>query len=387
VTALAFIGMLTAATAASEAAHPTSQTPPPADNIEILIAGPADGRAKMEEALRPLFRAADDVHWSTRERIPSEENPTGTDPEKRTQGLQIWIDVGNPAQLRIYLPAAEANGAAAVRTVARSDGDGADAELVMRETVAQIVKAAVHALRGKTELQEPPVTPAAATDDSWEAQPSAAPMAAPFVQTAPVLAATGRTLSSTPTPQRRWSFLFSFGAHTSPFKLAEPHTESNWLGTSMVGAARFHYRNFILAARLAYEESARSIDIYDLKTQYISATAAAYRSKDFGRLYVAVGVEAGALFLRQDTSADQANLSSGYANYRLLELPGQLGQLWSTGVLAGPLAEANLTIGKQMLVHLDVGMPVATLQIKDSLGTRWSASPYFRALFGVGYRL
>jgi hypothetical protein len=133
-------------------APPSTATLPNQRTVEILIAGPEDARNKMLATIRPLLGPAPDLRWATEERVPTD----GALPESSEQGAaQIWIDVSSPIKLRVYLPAAKTKGTTTVRTLARTAADGEDADLLARETAAQIVKAAVLALR------EGPVQPVA----------------------------------------------------------------------------------------------------------------------------------------------------------------------------------------------------------------------------------
>ena len=133
----ALLGLLAAATEPPAPDHPVRT-----GTIEITIAGPEGLRRRMEQTLRALVGDAPDVRWATRERMPGDE-PFATKPEG---GTRIWIDVANPAGLLVYLPSCSADGTTNVRTVERSTGQETD--LLERETVAQIVKAAVLGLRG-----------------------------------------------------------------------------------------------------------------------------------------------------------------------------------------------------------------------------------------------
>jgi len=125
--------------AATELASP----PAPDRTIEIIITGPESDRGKMEETIRALVGNDPDMRWTTKESIPAEDSPSAPPPER---GQRIWIDVAHPVQIRVDLPGCTSRGAKNTRTVERPEND--EAGLVERETVAQIVKAAVQGLRG-----------------------------------------------------------------------------------------------------------------------------------------------------------------------------------------------------------------------------------------------
>jgi hypothetical protein len=114
--------------------------------IEILIAGPEDARNRMEATLRPLLGEDPDLRWATQERVPT----NGALPGSREQDpAQLWIDVSSPVQLRMYLPTAGQRGTTTVRTLSRRAAEGENADLLAHEGAAQIMKAAVLALRGE----------------------------------------------------------------------------------------------------------------------------------------------------------------------------------------------------------------------------------------------
>jgi len=337
--------------------------------IEIVIAGPEHGRSKLEETMRPLLGDANDLRWTEKERLSVEEALPAAKPDG---GVQIWIDLANPVQLRIYLPAQAAGGATTVRTVEQPTGE--DSELVVRETVAQIVKAAVQALRGDAAL---PVAEAASP-------PSEPTVAAPLPSAAASLAA--RPASPVPQGSHRFGFVLAGGAHTSPLNLGEPAGEKNWLGPSVVGQVRWHLDKYLLAFRMSWEASDRSVDVYYLKNTYFTATVAASRFIDAGIASFGIGLEAGLLVLHQNTWLNDAwQAQNGFSSAS--SLPGQTGQTNSTGALFGPVVEFNLSPTPKLFLHFDLGIPIAVLHTKDDYGSQWEGSPYFRATVGVGFRL
>ena len=360
---------LSAAAAETDLAQPkATPTPSPAAHtIEILIAGPEGDRSTMEEAIRPLIGSGLDVRWSGKERLPVDESlPTSN----LVGSAQIWIDVANPIRLRVYLPALETTGAATVRTVERPESD--DADLVVRETVAQIVKAAVLALRG-----DGPATPV---------EPKTAPQAVlaptlPPPQTTADLVERPTSASQGHGHAGRLSFVLAGGLHTSPLNLAEPAGDKDWLGPAVVGAVRWHLEKYVLAVRMSWETSDRSVDLYYLKNTFLSGTVGASRFFDAGVASFGIGLEAGVLVLHQNTWLTDTGSS------RAANLPGQMGQTNATGMLFGPVAEFNLAPTPRLFLHLDVGVPIAILYAKDDYTSGWKESPYFRATIGIGFRL
>jgi hypothetical protein len=115
-------------------------TQPQQPVIEVVVVGPAQARNQMEESLRPLLGATPDVRWSSAEAMPSEAPFPGADGQDTTR---IWVDVSSPVRFRLYLPAEEPKDTTIVRTLARKPGDDTDADLLARETFAQMVKSAI----------------------------------------------------------------------------------------------------------------------------------------------------------------------------------------------------------------------------------------------------
>jgi len=122
--------------------------------VKILISGPAQARNQMAAAIRPLLGANPDIRSLGEDGIspdlgfPARGGPAG-------DASEIWIDVSNPARLRVYLPAAD-QGTTTIRTLSRADAERAGADSVALEEAAQIVKAAVLSLgREPTAATEP----------------------------------------------------------------------------------------------------------------------------------------------------------------------------------------------------------------------------------------
>ena len=158
-----------AADAPADAPQSTA-TLPSQRTIEILIAGPEDARSRMEATIRPLLGSNSDLRWATQASIPSDGDLPGS---SEMGAAQIWIDVSSPMQVRMYLPSVAPKGATTVRTLARAATEGEDADLLAREAVAQIVKAAVLALRGEpAQLAKEVPAPAARAEErpysSWQ---------------------------------------------------------------------------------------------------------------------------------------------------------------------------------------------------------------------------
>lgn len=158
-----------AATSPAESATSTASAPNQR-TIDIIVAGPEHARNRMLAAIQPLLAMAPDLRWVTQASLPAED----TFPRSSEQGAaQIWIDVSNLTQVRVYFPG-EANGETAVRTLASDGSDADDIDPMAREAVAQIVKASVLALR------EMPATPAKSVPPGVvEASPIASGKGAP----------------------------------------------------------------------------------------------------------------------------------------------------------------------------------------------------------------
>jgi len=369
--------VLAAAGAEPTAAEPADNLPappaPPAQGrtIEIVIAGPEHGRSKLEETIRPLLGDAADLRWSAKDRLPVDEALPAAKSEGGVHVWQIWIDLGNPVQLRIYLPTQTADGATTVRTVERPTGE--DAEWVVRETAAQIVKAAVQALRGDAAkpLAEPAHVPS---------EMPAADFSPPSTTAATVAA---RPASTGPKGPRWFGFVLAGGAHTSPLNLGESTGEKNWLGPSVVAQVRWQRDKVLLAFRMSWEDSDRKANAYYLKNTYFTGTVAASRFVDAGIVSFGIGLEAGLLVLHQNTWQNV----DWQGSWGAMSLPGQTGKTNSMGALFGPVAELNLSPTPNLFVHFAFGIPIAVLHTKDEMGSQWEASPFFRATVGAGFRL
>jgi hypothetical protein len=119
--------------------------------IEILIVGPKDARLRMDETIRPLLEPDPDLRWASGEQVPTDQPFPEPGRSGSAQIWQIWIDVSTPTRVRVYLPAGASKGATTVRTLNRTGRDDDQSDLLAREAVAQIVKAAVSALRNELE--------------------------------------------------------------------------------------------------------------------------------------------------------------------------------------------------------------------------------------------
>jgi len=355
------------------AGPPTAVPPSPAPtvesrNIEILIAGPEEERRKMETSVRALLGEASDLEWTQKESLPKDEPLPGTHPDG---GGEIWIDLANPAQLRVYLPAPDAMGSTSVRTVVRPTR--ADSEQVLQKTVAQIVKTAVQALRGED------ATPAAST--------IATPVPSDAEPPAPHAVDTAQQPAIPPslaTRLRAFGVVLAAGGHTSPFNLAEPAGDKNWLGPSVVGQVRWHADKYMVALRMSWETSDRSIDQYYLKSTYLAGTAGGFRVVGSDIATFGIGVEMGVLVLHQNTWLDSAY---PWGNTYVASMPGQLGKTNSTGMLFGPVAEFNLAPTPRIFLHVEASAPIAMLKMQTYSGTGWTTGGYFRLALGVGFRL
>jgi hypothetical protein len=339
----------------------------PARQVQILLVGPQPARRDLEGAIRTVLGQDPDLSWAARDMIPVEVLSAAPRPG---QLPQLWIDVTDPLRVRILVPARTPAMPGTVRIVDSVASSGPGHEAALRETVSQIVSATVWTLRndgaGRSDevalaaTQPPPLVPARA--DIPEANVIRAPVAAPVAI------------------HGRYSLAGAVGAHTSPFLLAEPHTESHWLGLSMAVAGRWESPVALFSLRATGELSERSIDQIELRSQMYSVSLAASRKLTFGRVSFALGLEVGALFLRQHTS--QVNSNSPIP--ASLALPGQLGTTWSVGPLVGLTGEVNLALTQRTFLHLTAGLPLAFMRVDDNGPSAWQSGLYTQALCGAG---
>ena len=152
----------------------------------------------------------------------------------------------------------------------------------------------------------------------------------------------------------RFSLVLAAGAHNAPFSLNEPASENNWLGPAVLGSVRYQIRAYLLALRLSWETSERSVDMYYLKNTYLAGTLGGSRVFESGIASFAVGLEAGVLLLHQNVWLDGAwQLNNGASSESML--PGQTGKTNSTGMLLGPVAEFNISPTPRLFLHLEAG--------------------------------
>lgn len=360
--------------------------------VEIVLAGPEPGRHEMENAIRAVLGPTAEISWSTRDAPFAGASLPLPLPGGSTQ---LWIDVTNPAQVRIFLPACGPPGSPTLRTIdspAHDDevdeADKANNEgwkLVARETVAQVVRSAVQVLTGSDATDDPPRATIAAAEPETISPPR--PSAEVSQRRGPTGPVQGTVDAEGKTHRGRFGAAIAAGAHTSPFLLSEPYNQSHWLGLSVQLAGRWETPALLLALRGAWETSERSIDTINLESQLFSISLALSRKLTFGALSFGIGAEIGGLFMRQVTSEIQDAFNTYSLPRIALTLPAQLATTWSTGFLLGPLAEMNLTVTEHAFVHLEVARPVAFMDIDDNGATAWKASAYLRAMGGFGVRL
>jgi hypothetical protein len=340
-----------------------SDTNTTAGEVELLIRGPEPERGKLQLALRSLLGADPALSWTGQEggEAPAEAAAHGPP--------RILIDVAHAGEIRIFVPARDIEGQVSIRTVPAQEGSAPDDAIAARETVAQIVAEAVRALRSvhraTTAATAPPLTAPPAAVTLGEAARPAAPAS-------PRKTAVELTLAA--------------GAHTAPFKMAEPSSESNWLGPSVQGQIRWRVGKAAFALRSGWEKSQKTIDWLWLRTQFYSMTLAALRRVEVDKLDLGIGLELGALYVRQSTE-----MNYDYPGVMQMTFgPGTLRDTQSLGFLFGPILEANLKLTERWFFHLDFAASINGLDVKGgSVGwkTGWTTSPNLHGLMGLGIRI
>jgi hypothetical protein len=287
--------------------------------------------------------------------------------------FRIWIDIAPAGEFRIVVPGRGQSGKVSVRTVVAQESSEAGAATVARETVAQIVGESVRALRAGPATPEPTSVPVSAPERAPEP---------------PTLAGVAHPASVVPpSPKaRRFEVTLAAGAHTAPFKMAEPSSESNWLGPLVQGQVRWRIGKAALAMRAGWEKSDKTIDSLWLYTQFYRMTVAAFRRFQLDSLDLGIGFELGALYIRQSTEANYAYTSVYPTEFS----PGTLRNTESLGYLFGPVAEANLRLTERWFFHIDFAASIDNVKMKaGSLGatTAWESSPSIRGTLGLGVRI
>jgi hypothetical protein len=326
----------------------------PAPAIEIVLAGPRESRAKMETAIRAVAGSDIELGWSNQDSLPNDMFSPGRAPDGKSgvasgpRASRIWLDMCAPAEVRIYMPAAEPRGALMVRTVWRPEGDAEDGDRVAREEVAQIVKTAVLALQKRSTPEVPPPAAVVARDSGIS-----------VARSLPV------------------SVLLGGGVHTSPWNLSNGIGRDHWLGPSWLAAGRWQVQHLQLGLRLAWERSEVDGYRYNIKSDLLSGTLAIAYRLQWTRLSLSLGVQAGVLVLRQ-----KASPTLGAEN-----LSQQPGETSAAGPIAGPVLEMDLAVSRRVFLHLDAAFPVGAMRIDDGVTRRWYASGYVQTTLGLGFCL
>jgi len=372
-TRLAMLGPLMLAVQILSFAQAAAQ---PAWPITITVIGPEARRRDVEEAVNSLWQTrsgARALSWSTRDEAPQPEAPAASRPD---MAGDIWVDLTDPERARIILSGG-AEGTV-VRSVDAATSDGNDGWPATCEMVAQIVAGTARALDDSRSVSR--VASAAPTAASPE--PSVGirrPASPPGTRDAPA--------------NDRYGLALVAGEHTSPYELGEPHDEHNWLGASVSLAARRETRNSLFEVRLTAERSMRSIDQLDLRTQYYSAAIGASHAftSASGEFSASVGVELGALLLRQATSPGDLNLAGSAASLVGAFALGGGETTWSAGVLSGLLGQVTWRVRPPFFINLMGGVPVVVMNVNmeypDNGHAHWRQSFYFRMMGGLGVYL
>jgi hypothetical protein len=298
-----------------------------------------------------------------------QESIAGAEESPPNETPRIWVDVAHVGEIRIFLPARDSAGKISVRTVRAQENTQPDA-VAVRETVAQIVGEAVRALRGG---------PAKAT---------AAPPPPETTLPPATISAASQPAASAPPAKRKTALELTLaaGAHTAPFKMAEPASESNWLGPSVQGQVRWRVGKAAFALHTGWENSEKSIDYLLLHTQFYSMSLAAVRRAQVDKLDLGIGFELGALYVRQSTE-----MNENYPSVSDVTVPsGTLRDTRSLGYFFGPIVEANLQLTERWFFHLDFAASINGLNMKAgsvSGKTGWVTSPNVHGLMGLGFRI
>lgn len=358
------IGSLVLGAAALLPAAASAQSPAP---IAITLIGPEGRRHDVEAAVRALWQASSSgpaLSWSARDTEVATAGP-GAD--------EIWVDMTDPARGRIVIGAGVEG--PVVRTVDAAASDGDHGWPAACETVAQIVAATARALEeGRTFS---PATASGATPVSPETVVGIRRSPAPP-------AATGQL------PPHRYGLALVVGAHTSPYKLGEPHDEVNWLGGSASLSGRRETPTALFEVRLTGERSERSIDLFGLRTQYYSAVVAASRAfpSASGEFSASLGVEVGAILLRQTTS-DSLVPVGGTASSNIANSYAVVGGAtsWSMGAVVGLLGQVTWTVRGPVFLDVACSVPAPLMEFTENGRTSWRVRPYLRMLGGLGVHL
>jgi hypothetical protein len=347
----------------------TAPDAPAVRQLEIVVAGPEPGRGEMQAALQATLGTDIELTWSERDSLPAAD---------RMAPHQIWVDVTDSPRVRIAWSPGGAVPSPVFRTIdpagAALSSDAESHEPVIRETVAQIVSATVRALR---DAPAPPSGPLA--------------VAAPVIP-APASADLHRSLSiadradpSLEPPRKRYSVAITAGKHTSPFSLGGPSDHSDWLGPSLAVSFRRETQRFLIEARAAAEMSEHSLDLVNIHSELYSATVAASRRFSAGPFTFGLGLEMGALFLRETMSPGTSGFDQEIVSSLAQDAPSFSEAKWSTGLLAGAIGQVSMPLSRRVFLHVTAGFPVALMKVVND--GQWHASWYTQLLGGVGFSL
>jgi hypothetical protein len=245
---------------------------------------------------------------------------------------------------------------------------------VIRETVAQIVSATVRALRdAPAPPSRPLAVPAPVIPD---------PASADLHRS---LSIADRAGSSLEPPVKGYSVAITAGTHTSPFSLGGPSGHSDWLGPSLSVSVRRETQPFLIEARVVAEMSEHSLDLVNIHSQLYSATLAALRRFSAGPFTFGLGLEMGALFLRETASPGTSGFDQDTVWTLAPSAPLFSEIKWSTGLLAGAIGQVSTPLSRRLFLHFTAGVPVVLMKVVND--GQWHASSYTQLLGGVGFSL
>lgn len=349
-------------------------------HIQLVMVGRGTARSEMEQAVRELVGTMPELTWTD----------GGAGPiDRTTPVMQVLVDVTDETSIRIVASRASAGTQPAVAPPSPIVREVVTAGLsapVARETVAQIVQTLVRALLDPTSapaplLEPPPITPLLP------------PM--PVPPPAPVGAARGSEASSpatvirAPEPASRprmhgYNAIISVGEHSFPYDLAGPLALQPRVDAVAVSLDR-RYARVTATARLSVEWSRHLAGAVNVATQILTASAGTFAGRRAGPVSFALGVDVGALLIRQSTSlADSTDLGAIFA----LGFPGVLWDAWSAGPMGDLRASMSVDLFSRAFVRFEAALPVAWLNTRDINGdSAWRVSRYEQLMLGVGYHL
>jgi len=140
----------------------------------------------------------------------------------------------------------------------------------------------------------------------------------------------------------------------------------------------------IATARLTAEWGERSYGAVDLTAQVVMASIGAAAHHDVGRLPLALGVDAGAIVVREKISGF-SGLMSTPEQYLF---PSGFDSNWWGGPLVALRGTVDVRLFSQAFLRLEGALPNVWTEPKhDSGHTTWTHNQYAQLMLGAGYSL